>query len=147
MSVAVVRLRGSEAALPGRRTPYMYRTGSGLMLRVNRPRALLEKLVAAGELPGVAVPFSIVVVDDRDDPLPISFAPPACTGGGNGRPTWSVGNETHAAPWHVELSRLQLASLLIGSHVGRLDDTAALPSWLHTALQWKGLTVWRMDTS
>jgi hypothetical protein len=48
---------------------------------------------------------------------------------------------------HVELTRLQLTAVMLGSHVARHEDADALPARLHAALAWRGLTVWRVDTS
>ena len=152
--------------LPGRRSPYNYRNGSGLMVRINQPRKFIEKLVTAGELPGeprqtlstAAVDtqssFSIAVTDDADDPHPISFESSQVAAGASscgrtqsrlGEQYWRVG--TTKLPRHADISRIQLSALLLGSHTGRLHDTAGLPAWLHHGLMWRGLTVFRFDTS
>ena len=151
-----------NAMLPGRRTPYNYRNGSGLMVRINKPRKFIEKLVAAGELPGRPrqnenahvvdiLPFSFAVIDDTDDLHPISFeslqaAPdPGRTLSRSPDQSWRVGRSRQAR--HVDITRLQLSALLLGSHIGRLHDTIQLPAWLHHGLMWRGLTVFRIDTS
>ena len=114
------------------------------MVRLNRARRLLTTLVASGELPAAprAAPFSVALIGElegaaADDGGVISF-----THAGEG---WSVGHERQRE--HVELTRLQLAAVMLGSHVARREDAAALPAWLHAALAWRGLTVWRVDTS